>query len=263
MDKVTQVLPADERDDGTPRVDRFRVFTLRWLLLFVLTLFVALVVDVHVQDNFRVHVWYIKHESTFWHLAKQPGELWFTTSIALMLAIFNRLRWRWPVVLLIGSTFSALCTALLKWASGRTRPVVIGSHPFEFDWFRGGFEGLFNQTNLAMPSGHATQAFCTAALLSLVYPRGRLIWFCVASFTALHRVIELAHHPSDVVVGAFFGIVGLRSSYWLCLVVTSQQSLQLPSSFIHYLACLFGWPVAVGPRKLHYVNVRSSHRSAR
>ena len=191
----------------------------------------ALVLDARFEAWLRMpegdpYFLYAKHESRFWWLVKQPGEWWFTGLVAVMLMTLHRWGWRASVVLILGCGISSLFTASLKWIAGRTRPIVDGSEAFAFDWFRGGLEGMFNQSNLALPSGHATMAFATAACLILLVPRGWWMWIMLAALCAIERVVELAHHPSDVVVGAMSGVLGLRVGVWLLLVVSGQKPLK-------------------------------------
>ncbi|MBI3333573.1 MAG: phosphatase PAP2 family protein [Candidatus Omnitrophica bacterium] len=64
----------------------------------------------------------------------------------------------------------------------------------------------------SFPSGHAAGAFAVATALSLRWPRGRWLWFSLASGVALSRVALGMHWPSDAVVGALIGsgaVIGL------------------------------------------------------
>ncbi len=57
----------------------------------------------------------------------------------------------------------------------------------------------------AFPSGHATGACAVAALVSVLWPRGRLLWWTVALGVAWSRVVLGVHYPSDSVGGALLG----------------------------------------------------------
>lgn len=56
----------------------------------------------------------------------------------------------------------------------------------------------------SFPSGHATAAFCAAALLSEDDPLAPVYYF-LAVIVASSRVYVRIHHASDIVVGAAFG----------------------------------------------------------
>lgn len=68
--------------------------------------------------------------------------------------------------------------------------------------------GLFVGTGAwgpAFPSGHATGAYAVAALASVVWPRGRLLWWTLALGVAWSRIALGVHYPSDSVGGALLG----------------------------------------------------------
>jgi undecaprenyl-diphosphatase len=87
----------------------------------------------------------------------------------------------------------------------RTRPIHEGVRP----------RTLRMPRTSSFPSGHATSAFCAAALLS----EGDPLWpayYAIAMVVAWSRVHVEIHHPSDVVagmaIGAVFGHLGRRLS---------------------------------------------------
>jgi membrane-associated phospholipid phosphatase len=77
----------------------------------------------------------------------------------------------------------------------------------DFHPFVGGVLGLFRPKQAAFPSGHTMLAFATAACLAVYYPRCRYLCFGAATLVALERVLEVAHHVSDVVAAAGLGII--------------------------------------------------------
>jgi undecaprenyl-diphosphatase len=105
---------------------------------------------------------------------------------------------------LLSSGAASGINALIKWVTGRHRPVT-GIAPFTFQPFPQGISGLIHQHSLCFPSGDATLAFVTAASLSILVPPGRWIFFFVATLVALERVLENAHYVSDVIAGAGLG----------------------------------------------------------
>jgi hypothetical protein len=94
---------------------------------------------------------------------------------------------------------SGIITPSLKLVIGRIRPNET-SDPLAFQPFRGG-------NDLAMPSGHATQAFAVASVISA---HSDHFWvsasaYTLASLVAFARVYHNAHWTSDVVAGALIG----------------------------------------------------------
>ncbi len=84
----------------------------------------------------------------------------------------------------------------LKWAFRRGRPEVTGPRP----------RRLRLPRTSSFPSGHATSAFCAAALLR----DGDRLWplyYLAALVVAASRVHVRIHHPSDVAGGMVIGAV--------------------------------------------------------
>ncbi len=59
----------------------------------------------------------------------------------------------------------------------------------------------------SFPSGHAATAVGLIVGLSILFPRGRLLFICVGVMSMVQRVTDLAHFPSDVLAGAAIGAV--------------------------------------------------------
>lgn len=220
-----------------------------WCLALLALLVVAGVMDWPVVNALRGNpelVEHVRFNSIGWLAMKQFGEWYIAAIVGVMLALFHPWKWRAFVVLALAVVFSALLTALLKWAVGRTRPVVIGADPWVFDFFRGGVAGLFDQRNLAFPSGHATSAAAIAATLTLLLPRWAWLWWPFAMLTGVQRILTLAHHPSDVAGAIIVGVIGFRGALWFCLVVSKQKPIDLipemPAFVIEWVSQSLGLP---------------------
>jgi len=90
------------------------------------------------------------------------------------------------------------------------------------------FKGAsFSGDNLSFPSGHSTIAFALASSISSFYEYDLSIaipLYAVASLTALQRVYDYKHWPSDVLAGAFLGAwIGAKVGQW-------QRTRQSPLS---------------------------------
>jgi undecaprenyl-diphosphatase len=66
----------------------------------------------------------------------------------------------------------------------------------------------------SMPSGHTLTIFSAATVLSFLFKRFTALFFFFAVLTGLSRVYVGAHFPSDVIAGAFIGIVSSSIVYF-------------------------------------------------
>jgi membrane-associated phospholipid phosphatase len=90
---------------------------------------------------------------------------------------------------------SALVNGPIKWMFRRQRPVVVGDRPLP----------LRRPRTSSFPSGHATSAFCAAALLSDGDEKWAPLYYGLALVVAWSRVHVRIHHASDVVAGMAIG----------------------------------------------------------
>ena len=87
---------------------------------------------------------------------------------------------------------------------GRARPLVDGTvEPFSYHPFGWGVEYA------SLPSGHAVDAFAAAMAIGALWPRTRPFLWTYAVIIALSRIVLTAHFPSDVIAGAFAGVLGV------------------------------------------------------
>ena len=94
----------------------------------------------------------------------------------------------------------ALIVTIVKRLIGRVRPSDLG--PFQYVPFS------WRPDYASMPSGHSTAAFAAAFAIGAVWPRARLPMWTYALVIAISRVAVHAHFPSDVIAGAFIGMLG-------------------------------------------------------
>lgn len=148
---------------------------------------------------------------TLSRVIKWPGEIWLAVVVAGVLVA--RVKWAgrqawwgmWLVLLAAGASGS---NAIFKWVAGRQRPFrdgVFASDPNSWMPFRGGLEGLVNQSNLSFPSGHTTHAFALATAVAVLFPRWGWLGYVAAVLTGAERVLSNGHYPSEVFGGAVLG----------------------------------------------------------
>ena len=91
---------------------------------------------------------------------------------------------------------------ILKIVIGRMRPVFFealdktGFVPFSTDW-------AFN----SMPSGHTFASFAGLVMLGLLAPKVKWFTWTLAIIIGFSRIPVGAHWPSDVILGAFIGML--------------------------------------------------------
>ena len=94
----------------------------------------------------------------------------------------------------------ALTVSIVKRLIGRARPSDWGPfHYVPFSW---------RPDYAALPSGHSTAAFAAAFAIGAIWPRARVPMWIYAGVIAVSRVAVHAHFPSDVIAGAFVGVLG-------------------------------------------------------
>ncbi|MEJ2700566.1 MAG: phosphatase PAP2 family protein [Desulfuromonadales bacterium] len=104
--------------------------------------------------------------------------------------------------LFVAVAFSGLLTDLLKIFFGRARPRLLFHHAlYSFSFFK------FSARMWSFPSGHANTIFALATACYLVAPRGRYLYFPIAVIVAVSRVVVGDHYPSDIIMGAYLGVL--------------------------------------------------------
>lgn len=100
---------------------------------------------------------------------------------------------------LLAHGISGLITQILKHTLSRPRPRLMDTTPWEI--------GPTLESGLdSFPSGHTSGSFSMALVFSYYFPKGRIIWFGLATFIGTCRVIKGSHFPTDVLGGLLVGI---------------------------------------------------------
>lgn len=131
---------------------------------------------------------------------------------------------------------SGLVTPSLKLLAGRSRP----RESDDIYYFK-----PFNNANASFPSGHTTEAFTLAAVISEHYNNAGVACtsYGIASLVGLARSYHAAHYASDILAGAMIGtligkqVVGhnrnLRAgrTAWLPDITPNGVGIRLVSNF--------------------------------
>lgn len=89
---------------------------------------------------------------------------------------------------------------LIEWIIGRARPNML----FELDRY-GFFLGFFTKHHDSFPSSHMAVALSGMVALGMLFPRGRWLFIALGLLVAPARLVQGAHFPGDVIVGATYG----------------------------------------------------------
>jgi membrane-associated phospholipid phosphatase len=176
-----------------------------WIIALIIAVFLDVPVARFVHEN-RID----KAVTGWWpHVIKAPGHIFFTLGVAGLLWLFRRTGWRGCVFVMIAGAVSSI-NVPIKWIVGRTRPYKLPGgrlHPFELHPFRNGIWGLFHESDLCFPSGHAITAFTLSAAIAVVWPGGFPVFFILALCVGVERIAENAHFCSDVVGAGAIGFL--------------------------------------------------------
>ena len=96
--------------------------------------------------------------------------------------------------------FSGVVLHLFKFMVGRQRPTQSPDSAFDV------FVPMNHDWNFqSWPSGHTQVLFTVATMVCLVDQKRKWMWFSMAFFFSLSRVMTYSHFLSDVIGGAFIG----------------------------------------------------------
>jgi undecaprenyl-diphosphatase len=97
---------------------------------------------------------------------------------------------------------AGLISSLTKNILGRARPKLFDiAGPLDFQLF------AFDPDYASLPSGHATNIFAFAAVIGILWPRGRVLLYTLAAWIAASRFLIGQHYVTDVALGAVLGTV--------------------------------------------------------
>jgi len=135
-----------------------------------------------------------------WWVIVSVGDLiWVPLIFWLYVFRNNKHEWTTAVVLAVAMVAAMAATDILKLAFHLPRPFT--QYPLEFT------ARLEQPTNYAYPSGHTTNAFTLVAVIWNRYKPWRIPFLALGLGTGIGMVVLALHFPSDVVGGAFLGVL--------------------------------------------------------
>jgi len=137
-------------------------------------------------------------------LAYHLGDWTLAPAVLAIVLILAGERWRrFLLSFVVAYAVRTVGVESLKWLTGRPRPRQMdGATTFY------GPSAKFH----AFPSGHAAFAFMFATLLSAYWPRWRVLWYVLAVYVSLSRMVSDAHFLSDIIMG---GLIGVLAAVWM------------------------------------------------
>lgn len=116
--------------------------------------------------------------------------------------IYGRIKNSYAFMVFASVFLASFAGIILKVLIGRARPVfyealgMTGFYPFARDW-------AFH----SMPSGHTMASFAGLVMIGMLVPRAKWFTWTLAIVIGVSRVCVGEHWPSDVVLGAFIGMI--------------------------------------------------------
>jgi len=196
---------------------------LPWLMLWAI---LAIAEILLLADNAHLdsHLWLSTRDfiaahpnDRLWEYFKIIGNPWFTAAVVLLMVVFSCRRFLIAPAAIIATALAGGIGGLIAITAGRVRPLTDGVNTWEL--FRGFHVGA---KNIAFPSGHATLAFATAAVVIYFFPKAKWIALPLAAACAFSRVAQGAHFYSDILFGA---VLGWTIAWWTCHLIHQRFAI--------------------------------------
>jgi membrane-associated phospholipid phosphatase len=133
-------------------------------------------------------------------------------SVALFLFLIWKKKYRFAIFVLLAFLSSGIAVQLLKNIIYAPRPRLF----FEAGQYLYFVDGVSLSNSSSFPSGHTASAFALATALAIEYQRKWLsltLLFC-ALLVGYSRIYLAQHFLSDVLLGAWLGVVFTLLSHW-------------------------------------------------
>ncbi len=204
MSAATSATAASGAGDWTGGIS-LRAFVLSFIAVAAVCLVSILWIDRPLTE--WVLSWHYQYRRLSGDISQLGSGLWPIGGSLLLFVLFRfglhrRAAAARALFVLTAVIAGTAVTNLLKVIFGRSRPHILRQDDiYAFDFFRLPAEWR------AFPSGHAETIMTTAVCLAIIFPRVRLPFLAVAGVVGLARVGSFSHYLSDVVSGAYVGVV--------------------------------------------------------
>lgn len=115
---------------------------------------------------------------------------------------YNKIKNSYAFWVFCSVALASIVGLVLKFIIGRTRPMAYGMYGIP-DFLPFARDNAFH----SMPSGHTFASFAGLVMIGMIWPRARWFMWTLATIIGLSRICVGKHWPSDVIFGAFIGIV--------------------------------------------------------
>lgn len=134
---------------------------------------------------------------------------WFSF-VVLLRDFMTKVRTNYAFLIFSSVLSAGIVAKILKILIGRFRPIffealdITGFRPLSLEW-------AFN----SMPSGHAAATFAGLVMVGMLAPKFKPLTWTLAIVVGASRIACGAHWPTDVIFGAFIGMVAADLiKYW-------------------------------------------------
>lgn len=134
-----------------------------------------------------------------WDFRRPNGRFSFKAFCA---DFWNKIRGSNAFFIFTSVVAAGVIVGILKIFIGRARPILFEAVEFT-GFFPPSTEWVFN----SMPSGHTTISFAGLVMIGMLAPRYKVLTWGLAILIGASRVAFGAHWPTDVILGAFIGMV--------------------------------------------------------
>ncbi len=129
---------------------------------------------------------------------------WF--SISVVVIVFSCLIYKFKKKGVLYFLFLILTVSASDFSGAKVKRIVNRPRPFQILETQA-IKRSPASTNTSFYSNHATNNFAFATYISFIFPEAKLVLFSFASLIAYSRVYNGVHYPTDVLAGAFIGIL--------------------------------------------------------